>query len=432
MTPEIKLRIEQIQNGSVPDGYKKLNVSDYCIPNEWTTISMSDLFTEFSEKNHPDSDVLTIIQGTGTVLREESGREIIYDSDSLSNYKFVKKGDFIIHLRSFEGGLEIANQDGIVSPAYIILCPKTNIASDYYYALFHSNRFINQTMAPAVEGVRDGRSVKYEVLKNQTVPFPPLPEQQKISKILFAQDKVIAFKQKLLQEKKQQKKYLMRKLLSADGASFMLDGVKIDKSGWRPVKLGKLGTFSKGAGIKREEANSGDIPAIRYGEIYTTHNEYIKSFYSFISENVAKQSKLVKEGDILFSCSGETIEDIGKCVAYIFNYPAYAGGDIIVFSPKSDCDSKFLGYLLNSNIVAKQRYRYAQGDSIVHISTESLGKISFYLPSLHEQQTIAKILSAADKEIELLQKSIEQEKQKKKALMQLLLTGIVRVKIYEC
>ena len=64
MTPEIKLRIEQIQNGSVPDGYKKLNVSDYCIPNEWTTISMSDLFTEFSEKNHPDSDVLTIIQNT--------------------------------------------------------------------------------------------------------------------------------------------------------------------------------------------------------------------------------------------------------------------------------------------------------------------------------------------------------------------------------
>ena len=395
----------------------------------WSFIKISDIFDEVAEKNHPDAKVLTIVQGIGTVLRENSGREIVYDKNSLSNYKFVRKGDFIIHLRSFEGGLEVANQDGLVSPAYIILRPKIEASTEYLYPLFHSNRFINQTMAPAVEGARDGRSVKYDVLQKQKIPFPPLPEQQKIAEILSTQDKVIELKEKLLEQKQTQKKWLMHKLLSNDGAAFTLGGVRIDKSGWKNTKLKDVGTFSKGAGIKREDANSGTIPAVRYGEIYTVHNEYIKNFYSFISEEIASQSKLLKKGDLLFSCSGETKEDIGKCVAFISDCRAYAGGDIILLSPKQSFDSKFLGFLLNSDIVNKQRCGYAQGDSIVHISSESLGKMSILLPPLQEQQAIAEVLSTADKEIDLLKSDIEKEKQKKKALMQLLLTGIVRVKV---
>lgn len=406
MTPEIKLRIEQIQNGSVPDGYKKLNVSDYCIPNEWTTISMSDLFTEFSEKNHPDSDVLTIIQGTGTVLREESGREIIYDSDSLSNYKFVKKGDFIIHLRSFEGGLEIANQDGIVSPAYIILRPKTNIASDYYYALFHSNRFINQTMAPAVEGVRDGRSVKYEVLKNRTVPFPPLPELQKISKILFAQDKVIAFKQKLLQEKKQQKKYLMRKLLSADGTSFMLNGVMVDKSLWKKCFISEICKLKSGNPITAKEFDANGVYPV-YG------GNGLRGFTNTFSHE-GKHCLIGRQGAL--------------CGNVKFVEGRFFASEHAIVVTSTENDELFLFYFFDHMRLNKKSESSAQPG----LSVEKLLKLKSFLPTFPEQQVIAKVLSAADKEIELLQKSIEQEKQKKKALMQLLLTGIVRVKIYEC
>lgn len=403
------------------------------LPDGWKYIKLSELFDEESEKNHSDAEVLTIVQGVGTVPRKDSGRDIIYDKNSLSNYKYVREDDFIIHLRSFEGGLEIANQEGIVSPAYIILHPKIQTEPGYLYTLFHSNRFINQTMAPAVEGVRDGRTVKYEVLKNQSIPFPPLAEQQKIAEILCRQDKIISLKQKLLEQKLQQKKWLMHKLLEVPHSNanceekVSLGGVVINKSEWKRDSLGNLGDFSKGSGIKREEANSGKIPAIRYGEIYTVHNEYIKIFYSFISNDVAKQSKLLKNGDLLFSCSGETKEDIGKCVAFVFNCEAYAGGDVIILSPKVTIDSMFFGFFLNSAFVNKQRFEFAQGDSIVHISSESLSKIKIYLPSLPEQKIIAQVLSTADKEIALLKSSIEQEKQKKKSLAQLLLTGTVRV-----
>lgn len=432
MTPEIKRRIEQIQNENIPDGYKRMNVSDSCIPNEWTTISMSDLFTEVSEKNHPDSDVLTIIQGTGTVLREESGREIIYDTDSLSNYKFVKKGDFIIHLRSFEGGLEIANQNGIVSPAYIILRPKSNIATEYYYALFHSNRFISQTMAPAVEGVRDGRSVKYEVLKNQVVPFPPLPEQQKISKILYAQDKVIALKQNLLQEKKQQKKYLMQKLLSADGASFMLDGVKIDKSGWKNEKLGNILEFKNGVNSEKEKYGHG-IKMISVMDILSeqpiTFNS-IKNSVEISEEDLKIYS--VCNGDIIFQRSSENYEDVGKSNVYLDEKTATFSGFVIRGKKKHDYYPLCLNAILKTVSIRKQIMKKAAGAQHINIGQDSLASIIIKLPFLPEQQVIAKVLSAADKEIELLQKSIEQEKQKKKVLMQLLLSGIVRVKIYEC
>lgn len=181
---------------------------------ELTKIKLSDIFDEVCEKNRPDEDVLTIIQGVGTVLRTDSGREIIYDKNSLSNYKYVKKGDFIIHLRSFESGLEVANQDGIVSPAYIILRPKIKVSTVYLYSLFHTNEFINRTIAPAVEGARDGRSVKYDVLKNQTITLPNLSEQQSVAELFLEADNEISLLKQQFENYKMQKQGLMQKLLT--------------------------------------------------------------------------------------------------------------------------------------------------------------------------------------------------------------------------
>lgn len=190
---------------------------------------------------------------------------------------------------------------------------------------------------------------------------------------------------------------------------------------WKYIKLSDIGNISKGSGIKREDSNSGTIPAVRYGELYTSHNDYIKEFYSFISEKVAEESVLLKKGDLLFTCSGETKEDIGKCAAFVSDCKAYAGGDLIIFSPKVPCDSKFLGFLCNSYSINKQRYRYAQGDSVVHISTESIANLKITFPPLAEQQKIADILCEQDKIISLKQKLLEQKQQQKKWLMQKLL-----------
>ena len=200
---------------------------------------------------------------------------------------------------------------------------------------------------------------------------------------------------------------------------------------WKVVSLGEIGRFSKGKGISRTESNTGMIPAIRYGEIYTTHNDYIKSFTSHISEEIAKSSRKLTYGDILFTASGETKEDIGKAVAFAINdCEAYAGGDIIIFSSSIDIDPIFFGFLLNTKIVVEQRASKAQGDAVVHITTDSIKSLKLPLPPLPEQRRIASALSSIDNLISALDKLIEKKCAIKTGTMQELLGGKRRVK--EC
>jgi type I restriction enzyme, S subunit len=195
---------------------------------------------------------------------------------------------------------------------------------------------------------------------------------------------------------------------------------------WEIVRLGDVGKFAKGKGIRKDQVVDNGIPCIRYGEIYTQHHEYIKKFYSFIDDEIARESQRIEKGDILFAGSGETAEEIGKCVAYTFPQEAYAGGDIIIFSPSNAFNSLFLGFLLNSERINTQKSVMGQGNSVVHIYSSSLSNLQIPLPPLEEQKKIAEILSTWDQGIDKLSGLIERKKHLKKGLMQKLLTGRVR------
>jgi type I restriction enzyme S subunit len=198
--------------------------------------------------------------------------------------------------------------------------------------------------------------------------------------------------------------------------------------GWSVSLLGELGTFSKGKGILKEQVISDGLPCIRYGEIYTTHDFIIKKFKSFICDDVANESKEIKNGDILFAGSGETVEEIGKAVAYIGNDKAYAGGDVIILSTKKDVNPECLSYALETDFVKKQKRVLGQGNSVVHIYSSDLSKVKFPLPPLPEQKAIALVLSTADTAIHTTEKLIAQKALRKKWLMQQLLTGKKRLK----
>ncbi len=201
--------------------------------------------------------------------------------------------------------------------------------------------------------------------------------------------------------------------------------------GWIVSHLGELGTFSKGKGILKEQVVSGGLPCIRYGEIYTTHDFFIKDFRSFINEEVALESKEIKKGDILFAGSGETVEEIGKAVAYLGNVKAYAGGDVIILSTKNDVDAEFLSYVLETDFVRRQKRVLGQGNSVVHIYSSDLSKVKIPLPPLSEQNAIALVLSTADTTICTTEKLITQKELCKKWLMQQLLTGKKRLKGFD-
>lgn len=200
------------------------------------------------------------------------------------------------------------------------------------------------------------------------------------------------------------------------------------KSKWKEYLLRDIGIFRKGSGISRDESQTGTIPAVRYGEIYTTHHNYVRQYKSHISEEVARRALQVKYGDILFACSGETKEDIAKCVAIVDGKEVYAGGDIIVLSPTVKTNPIFLGYILNTADIIRQRAQLAQGDAIVHISVSAIQSIMITMPEYEEQCSIATALSDIDALITNLEKLIAKKKAIKQGAMQELLTGKRRLK----
>ena len=177
---------------------------------------MGEVFKEYSEKNHIELPALTIIQGSGTVKRDESDRNLMYDKSNLSSYKMVKKDDFIVHLRSFEGGLEKASMDGIVSPAYHTFQGE-NVDSRFYYPYFRSHEFIKKKLIPHVYGIRDGRSIDIEGMKTIEIPYISLKEQQLIGNYLDCIDSLITFHQRKCEQTKKLKKYMLQKMFPKEG-----------------------------------------------------------------------------------------------------------------------------------------------------------------------------------------------------------------------
>ena len=195
---------------------------------------------------------------------------------------------------------------------------------------------------------------------------------------------------------------------------------------WEVKRLGEIGTFSKGKGIKKDDIVHDGLPCIRYGEIYTHHNDYVREFHSFITPEVARESQRLRTGDLLFAGSGETAAEIGKCVAFLRNEEAYAGGDIVILSPAGQ-NTMYLGYLMNHTSVAEQKARMGQGDAVVHISARNLAQLKLCLPGLAEQTAIAAVLSDMDAEIAALEARLAKTRALKQGMMQELLTGRIRL-----
>ncbi len=250
--------------------------------------------------------------------------------------------------------------------------------------------------------------------------LPPLKEQEAIAEALSDADEAIESLDSLITKKRDVKQAAMQQLLTG---LTRLPGFTAD---WKEVRLGDLGSFSKGAGIKKDDVVSAGVPCVRYGQLYTEHDSVIRSVRSFVSTKVASTSRPLVVGEILFAGSGETKAEIGKCVAYVDGIGAVAGGDLVILTPKQ-CSSIFLGYALNSPEVVRQKMARAQGDAVVHISAASLATVVVGLPSLKEQEAIAESLSAMDDELEALNEQILKLRMLKEGMMQDLLTGKVRL-----
>jgi type I restriction enzyme, S subunit len=409
---------------NIPKGYKQTEIG--MIPEDWEVTTVGELA---QVKTGPFGSALHekdyVNDGTPIITVEHLGERGVYhtslpmvsDSDKkrLRSYTLCE-GDIVFsRVGSVDRSalIKAAENNWLFSGRLLrVRISRKNIDPIYLDHHFHSEAFkqrvrdvaVGQTMA----------SINTSILKGVSAIIPPTKaEQEAIAEALSDADALIESLEQLIAKKRQIKQGAMQELFHP-------------KHDWKKVNLGSLGNFFKGSGIKRDQSNSGVLPCVRYGEIYTNHNDYIKTFYSWISQSVSANAQRLKTGDILFAGSGETKKEIGKCVAFLHDIEAYAGGDIVILRPEK-VNSMFLGYYLNTPFIVRQKASKGQGDAIVHISSTALAQIELMLPSEKEQNTIASTLSDMDAEIELLEMRLSKTHQLKQGMMQELLTGRIRL-----
>lgn len=149
------------------------------IPAHWEERKIKYCFVERSEKNHPEEQMLCATQSQGVIPQSLYNNRVVVVNKGFENLKFVSVGDFVISLRSFEGGIEYAYYQGIISAAYTILTPLETEHADYFRILFKSSPFI-QLLQTCVTGIREGQNINYSLLSRKFIPVPPIEEQKEI------------------------------------------------------------------------------------------------------------------------------------------------------------------------------------------------------------------------------------------------------------
>lgn len=408
---------------NIPQGYKATALG--IIPQEWEVMRLGDIVSITSGESpslyHLKSEgkypYVKVEDLNNCEKYQESSRE--YSDDNNTTIKagsiiFPKRGASILNNK-----VRIAAKDIQMDSNMMAITPHTAIVdTEFLYIRILYERLYRIADTSSIPQINNKHIIPYKIA------VPPLAEQRKIAEVLGVWDEAIEKQTQLIEKFALRKRGLMQRLLSA---RLRLPGFS---EPWQKVKLGKIGKFDKGYGVPKESIRNTGNKAITYGEIYTKHYFVIKKFTSYIDDETAAASKKITQGAILFTGSGETLEDIGKCVAFIDNDIAYAGGDIIIFNPSIEIEinSLVLSYCLNSAPVNAQKATYGQGHSVVHIYQKDLAKLQVTIPSFSEQNAIAEVLTAADREIELAKEKLERLRRQKRGLMQQLLSGKKRVK----
>ena len=354
----------------------------------WSVYKAEELFKNVTDKNHPTETVLTIIQGKGTLPREQAGRNIHYDDASLANYKKVEQGDFIIHLRSFEGGLEMANEDGIVSPAYTILRCKKAHSSLFYEAYFHTDEFINHILSKSVEGIRDGRQISYEAFKWLGLPYCDVSEQEKIARLFSALSHRIEKQQQMVDALKKYKRGVVAAILSHQLKFSDATGSPYPE--WTSCTLQDAVDFLDG---QRKPLESADR-AKRQGQYpYYGASGIIDYIDDFIFD----------EPLLLLGEDGANILNRSTPLCFIAEGKYWVNNHAHVMRPKAGQNIKFLCELLES----LDYTRYNTGTAQPKLNQEKCRRIELALPVYEEQCRIANFLSALDQRADKAQSVLD-------------------------
>lgn len=411
------------------------------IPESWAIKKMKYLFKDVSHKGMPNAELLSVTQSQGVVPRTWVENRMVMPSGNLESFKFIKKGDFAISLRSFEGGLEYCHHDGIISPAYTVLKQRLHyLKEEYYKYLFKSHSFISE-LQTSIIGIREGKNISFEELSYSLMPIPPETVQTAIANFLDRKtaqiDQAITIKEKQISLLKESKQILIQNAVTRglNPNVPMLDS-GIDWLGEIPehweVKRVKHVTTKIGSGITPSGGGTiyleSGIPLLRSQNIHFGKIDLKE--VAFISQKThdSMGNSKVKKNDVLLNITGGSI---GRCHLVEVEQDLNVNQHVCIVRPSTLIAPVFLNAFFASEVGQGQIWFFQQGGGREGLNFQAIKNFVLALPDKKEQEEIVSYVEFQSNiffvAIEAQQKQIAKLKEYKSILINSAVTGKIKV-----
>lgn len=405
----------------------KLRFPEFREAEGWDLKHGDELFDAINNRSPSEKlPILAITQEHGAIPRDQIDYHVSVTEQSIESYKVVEKGDFIISLRSFQGGIEYSNYRGICSPAYVILRRKGNGSDGYFRYFFKSARFIQQ-LTRNIEGLRDGKMISYKQFSEQRVPVAPVAEQQKIANCLSSLDEVIAMKGRKVEALKTYKHGLIQQLFPRKGETVpRLRFPEFRDAGeWEVKRVEELGHVLSGKALA-VNAPGALRPYLRTKNVLDGVIDLSDVLMMPMTDTEFSKFEIL-DGDILLN-EGQSLELVGRASLYRGEFGGRCAmqNQLLRFRALPSTCPEF----------AAQVFRKCQKDgtfaniatkttSVAHLGSSRFCALKLVWPSTYlEQQRIASCLSRLDALITAEIQKLEALKTNKKGLIQQLFPSL--------
>lgn len=382
----------------------------------WEQRKLGELFVESDERSSTE-EILSVSVANGIYPASESERDT-NPGASIANYKIVRVGDIVYNsMRMWQGAVGSSRYNGIVSPAYVVAKPVVELDSTCFGYLLKRPELLYKYLCNSQGNSKDTQTLRYERFAEITAEVPStIEEQRAISDCLEGLDNLITLHQRKCDKLVKLKLAMLNRMFPKPGDSEPEIRFAGFTEPWERYKLGDVAAIARGERFTASDyVESGGIPCIHYGEIYTSYGTIATKTFSQVSSSLKDSLRYAKQGDVIVAATSENVEDVCKAVVWTGNSPVAYHDDS--FALTFSGDPIFLVSFFETSEFFAQKSSAAHGVKVMRVSSDSLADFDLSLPSAAEQRLIGGYFAKLDNLITLHRRKIKGLKKIKSAML---------------